>query len=67
MINFKLTIYPKCWWLNHNWSTYGVPFRVHDSYWEQSKVCVDCGKVKVRNIGFHNTNDIKVPEKLTYD
>ena len=40
--------------LFHNYSIWGLPTNSYQSKIKQSRVCKDCGKVQVRDIGYED-------------
>lgn len=63
---FELTLYPKCWWFNHNYGKWGEPRDSYSGRIKQSRECLDCGKIQVRSIGYHGglyARGISLPAK----
>ena len=68
---FSLEIYiiPKCWCVfNHNYGKWGEPEDSYSGEIKQSRECLDCGKIQVRDIGYQgglHASGVKLPAKET--
>lgn len=49
---FEFYIYPKCWWLNHNYAKWSSVYNDYNDQQYQFRKCIDCGKIDKRKVGW---------------